>query len=148
MTKVPKKRGILIIACLCVGLSFSLEGIITPVRGAQLGGFMKKVKEKVKPSDSSSSESSSVSYSDRVLELNDENLTKLEKSLQCEKTSKSKDKCSAAGGLTKDQFAVAKERILPFCSSGGRQKVGNYIYSSAEVKALKPRCEKLRKLIE
>jgi hypothetical protein len=62
------------------------------------------------------------------------------------------EKCSAAGGLTLSQFSIAKERITPFCSSGGQNKVagtGNlfYVYTPAEVNAMKPKCERLTGLM-
>jgi hypothetical protein len=62
------------------------------------------------------------------------------------------EKCSAAGGLTLSQYSIAKERVAPFCSSGGQDKVrgmGNlyYVYTPAEVNAMKPKCTRLTGLM-
>lgn len=222
----------LALACFLIGLGLSWNGTITPAMGAQFGGFIKKkVKEATKqpdsePTASESSGDSNSPYNDRVLELNEETLAKLEKSLVCEKDYRAEvdakyaklptkdqyercameasmspemlqlvqnpgstpqeaqkvmlnmssmiekkcgknpnefhksddlklaaDKCPSAGSLTKDQYSIARERVLPFCSSGGQNKIkgqGNvyFVYSPAEVSALKPKCDQLRKLIE
>jgi hypothetical protein len=58
-----------------------------------------------------------------------------------------------AGGFTRTQYAILKERIAPFCASpttgsdGGVRIPGSdnqfYVYSPEEVEALRPRCETL-----
>jgi hypothetical protein len=63
------------------------------------------------------------------------------------------EKCSATGGLTLSQYSIAKERVTPFCGSGGQNKVtgiGNnyYVYTPAEVDAMKPKCAKLTSLMK
>jgi hypothetical protein len=231
MTKETKRRGILIFAFLLIGWSLPWEVMIPPAQGAQFGGLIKKkLKDVTKQTDSDStpeSSSGNSAYNDRVLELNEENLGKLEKALMCEKDARTQvdakfaklltseqyqkcameasmspemmqlvqnpgttqqaaqeqmlkvaaliekkcgknpndvhkdddlkqalDKCSSAGNLTNAQFSIAKERILPFCASGGQNKIkgqGNnvyFVYSSTEIGAIKPKCDKLRKLIE
>jgi hypothetical protein len=52
-------------------------------------------------------------------------------------------------GLTERQYAVLKERILPFCtaaasSGSGELKVdGGFVYTTTEMQALRPRCATL-----
>lgn len=52
-------------------------------------------------------------------------------------------------GLTERQYAVLKERILPFCTAAGASGPGDlridggYVYTTAEMEALRPRCAKL-----
>jgi hypothetical protein len=63
------------------------------------------------------------------------------------------EKCSATGGLTLSQYSIAKERVIPFCSAGGQSKVagiGNnyYVYTPAEVAAMKPKCASLTGLMK
>jgi hypothetical protein len=63
------------------------------------------------------------------------------------------EKCSATGGLTLSQYSIAKERVAPFCSSGGQNKVagiGNnyYVYTPAEVNAMKSKCSRLTGLMK
>ncbi|HSQ29716.1 MAG TPA: hypothetical protein VLN49_07700 [Gemmatimonadaceae bacterium] len=54
-----------------------------------------------------------------------------------------------AAGLTERQYAVLKERVLPFCtaaasSGSGELKVeGGFVYTTAEMEALRPRCATL-----
>jgi len=54
-----------------------------------------------------------------------------------------------AAGLTERQYAVLKERILPFCTAAGASGPGSlridggYVYTTAEMEALRPRCAKL-----
>jgi hypothetical protein len=57
-----------------------------------------------------------------------------------------------AGGLTLAQYSIAKERITPFCSSGGLDKVRGsgdlyYVYTPAEVSAIQPKCAQLAGLM-
>jgi hypothetical protein len=56
------------------------------------------------------------------------------------------------GGLTLTQYSIAAERILPFCGSGGQDRVrgmGNlyYVYTPTETSAIRPKCAKLTGLI-
>ena len=52
-------------------------------------------------------------------------------------------------GLTERQYAILKERILPFCtaavgSGAGELRIdGGYVYTTAEMEALRPRCATL-----
>jgi hypothetical protein len=46
-----------------------------------------------------------------------------------------------AAGLTTRQYAVLKERVVPFCSNPGR--TGGFVYSRTEAEALRPRCDAL-----
>lgn len=61
-----------------------------------------------------------------------------------------------AGGFTVVQYAILKERVLPFCESGADLRVdaggasapgvderNRYVYGADEVDALRPRCEAL-----
>lgn len=54
-----------------------------------------------------------------------------------------------AAGLTERQYAILRERVVPFCTAagaGGSGELridGGFIYSTAEVEALRPRCAKL-----
>lgn len=54
-----------------------------------------------------------------------------------------------ASGLTERQYAVLKERIIPFCtalsgSGSGELRIdGGFVYTTAEMEALRPRCAKL-----
>jgi hypothetical protein len=237
MAKGKKKSILLMTVCLLVGLSFSWDLIVRPAMSLQLGGLLKKkVKSIVQQPDadasqeataaSSSSDNSNSRFNDRVLELNEQTLAKLEKTLKCEQDfrdgvdakyaklptqaqyqqctmdvmlspegqgiaqagisdmqamqqqsaklttllekkcgknpsayNKSDDlkpaaaQCSSAGGLTLDQYAIAKERIIPFCNSGGQEKVrgvGNlyYVYTPAEVNAMKSKCSQILSLIQ
>jgi hypothetical protein len=198
---------------------------------SQFGGLIKKAKGVVSPPESGkntdaseqSGNSTTPSFNDRVLELNPDNLAKLEQALVCEKNfraqvnakfakmptpeqhqqcmiqvmmspealaiaeSKSADvtqqslqlmalqekKCgkdpqrnnkgeemrpakeqgAKCGGFTLPQYTIAVERIAPFCNAGGQEKVKGfgsniyYVYTPAEVSAIKPNCSKLMALI-
>lgn len=54
-----------------------------------------------------------------------------------------------AAGLTERQYAILKERILPFCTAAvasgpGELRIdGGYVYTTAEMEALRPRCATL-----
>jgi hypothetical protein len=206
-------------------------GIGAAEMNAQIGGFLKRTAKDVAQPDSGNAKTTeppannqSPHFNENVLELNAENLAKLEKALTCEKglrdgveakysklptkeqyqncmmqvmmspeaqsiaQSKStdmmaqmkqlmalqenkcgkdpekaqsgkndelrglKDQGAKCGGLTRTQYAIATERIAPFCNSGGQEKVkssGNlhYVYSPAEVSAIKPKCATLTALI-
>jgi hypothetical protein len=224
---------VVVIILLLIGLSFSLDLMNKPALGNQLGGFIKKrVKDVVKQPDSGGNAAEEQSgandgprFNDRVLELNEATLSKLEKALLCERkfrddieakyakmptkeayqacsvevmmssegqalaaegadpskaqqymkklmallekkcgknpenVSKSDDmkpaeeQCSREADLTPDQYSIAKERFTPFCSSGGKEKVQGYgsvffIYSPAEVQAMKPKCERFMDLMK
>jgi hypothetical protein len=236
MVREKNRSALLITVCFMISVGFAWDQMSRPAMGAQLGGFLKKkVKDVVKPepeksnpvaSDSSSGNDSASRFNDRVLELNEDVLAKLEKTLICEKdfraevnakyakmptqeqhqtcsfdammspevqeivskagdnpqaqqqqmtniaaflekkcgknpntSNKSDDlkpaaaKCSASGGLTLSQYSIAKERITPFCSSGGQDKVRGmgdlyYVYTPAEVNAMKPKCARLTGMIQ
>jgi hypothetical protein len=220
-------RSVLVVlAILLLGL-----GIGSTELRSQFGGLVKKAKSVVSPPESGKSTEASTqsgnspapSFNDRVLELNTDNLAKLEKALTCEKDfraqvnakfakmqtpeqyqqcmiqvmmspeaqaiaeSKSADvtqqgmqlmalqekKCgkdpqrinkgeelrpakeqgAKCGGLTLTQYNIAVERIAPFCNAGGQEKVKGsgsniyYVYTPAEVSAVKPNCSKLMALI-
>lgn len=66
---------------------------------------------------------------------------------------KAPDRGAEAVGLERGAVAVMKERIGPFCASGGQAKVPAatkgmfYVYSATEMAAIQPRCVKLMKLI-
>jgi hypothetical protein len=227
---VPGKRrsASLIVICLLVGLGLAADMMSRPALGQGIGGFLKKkVKDTVKPPESgkdgeSASDSNPNSrFNSRVLEMNDENLAKLEKALTCEKEfrdginakyaklpteqqyqtcstqamlsteaqalvkggagdaqaqqqmmtqfaaliekkcgkspstyNKSDElkpgeaQCAKSASLTLDQYSIMKERLTPFCSSGGQEKVHGfgdmyYVYTPIEVTAMKPKCSQL-----
>ena len=54
-----------------------------------------------------------------------------------------------AAGLTERQYAILKERILPFCTAAvasgpGELRIdGGFVYATGEMEALRPRCAKL-----
>ena len=54
-----------------------------------------------------------------------------------------------AAGLTERQYAILKERMLPFCTAAaasgpGELRIeGGYVYTTGEMEALRPRCAKL-----
>lgn len=57
-----------------------------------------------------------------------------------------------ASGLTDEQYAMAKERVLPFCHAkggttyqNGAHKADSYVFSAPEADALMPRCTDLEK---
>ncbi len=58
-----------------------------------------------------------------------------------------------ASGLTRQQYAIMKERIAPFCKAGGAARVPgampgmDYVYAPEEIAALQPRCTKLMGLL-
>jgi hypothetical protein len=63
------------------------------------------------------------------------------------------EQCTATGGLTLSQYSIAKERITPFCNSGGKDKVAGmgglyYVYTPTEVNAMKPKCTRLTGLMK
>ena len=54
-----------------------------------------------------------------------------------------------AAGLTERQYAILKERIVPFCAAAvasgpGELRIARgYVYTTAEMEALRPRCATL-----
>jgi hypothetical protein len=226
--------GSLIAICFLIGLGCSWDPMIRPASANQLGGFIKKrVKDAVKEPESDknsgaiseqSGSNTNPRFNDRVLELNEETLAKLEKALLCEKSTRdeveakyakmptkeeyqtcsmdammspegqelvekensasdaqqymkklmallekkcgknpenanksedlkpAEEKCAKEANLTPTQFSIAEERITPFCKSGGQEKVQGYgsmyfVYSPAEVNAIKPKCARFMELI-
>jgi hypothetical protein len=225
MTKGKRKSAFWFLILFVLGTP-----LITRELSGQIGGFIKKrVKDAVsKPAENTATTEQESRFNDRVLELNADNLAKLENALLAEKQFRDgvearyakipsreqyqncmgqvamsddahkimasltgdtqqyqqamnklnalyEEKCgkdpskanksedlrpaidegAKGGGLTRDQYSIMKERILPFCSSGGQNKVRGeggsnifYVYSQTEVSAIQPQCGKLAGLIK
>lgn len=155
-----------------IAVSAVLAALAPAPAEAQLGRFIKKklkqtiaqaVVETVAPADATVAmgggyvPTTGPVFNESTIEMTFEVLAKFEQGMIAEigqrkasaPYSAKMDAVRKASGLTDQQYAILKERVIPFCTEGvstaghSVPHVGQYVYSTQEMMALGPYCPRL-----